>query len=122
MDPAQRFANRTVVRLIARPVLGKTMRQNHRTVDRPNHFKRADQLRIASQTVPAVRPGNRPQNSSFRQLLQDFSQQRDGQMIRIRNVFGAGRGVQRSQVPQSDQTVVRFFGELEQIELGPFVS
>jgi hypothetical protein len=47
-------------------------------------------------------------------LLQDFGEERDGQMIRPGDVFRAGRRARYGgEVAKSDQPVIRFFGQLE---------
>lgn len=114
VDAAQRLAHGAVFRLIAGAVLGEAVREDHRAVDGANHFESADAAGVARQLVSAIRARDRPQNTGLRQLLQDLRQQRDRQVVGIGDILGAGgRAGNRREVPQGDEAVIRFFGQLE---------
>ena len=121
MHSPKRFPNRTTIGLIANAMFCKTVRQNHWPVDRPNHLQSADSARVPRQLVPAMSAGNRLQNLGFSEHLQHFSQQRDRQMVSVGDVFGTcGRTWHARQMSKGDETVIRFFGELEQLNQDTF--
>ena len=103
-------------------VLGKAGGQDDRTIDRPDHFHGADAVRIASQSVAAVGSGDRLQHPASSQLLQNLGQQRKRQTVSISHLLGASRntGLAEGEMTERNQSVVRFFGELE--HPGPFQS
>ena len=78
MDLPQRLANRAQLALGALMVVvfREAVGQDDGAVQRPDHFQRADFVRIARQAIPAVGSLLGKQQSRFRQLLQYFGKQR----------------------------------------------
>ena len=114
MHLAQRFADGAVFGLIAGAVFGEAMRQDDRAVDGADHFERADAARVAGQLVAAVGAGERLEDAGFGELLEDFGEQRNRQAVGVGNVLGAGRRAgNRGEVPECDEAVIRFLGQLE---------
>ncbi len=114
MHAAQGLAHGAVFGLIAGSVFGKAVRQDHRAVDRANHFEGADPAGVAREFIAAVGAGDRLQNAGAGQLLQHFGQQRHGQVIGVGDILRAGgRTRNGGEMPQGDQPVIRFFGQLE---------
>ncbi len=119
VDSAEGFANRAVIGLVADAVFGKAVGQDDGAVDGADDFEGGNALGIAGEAVASVGAGHGAENFRFGELLQYFSEQRDGEVISVRDVFRAGRGTGGGEVAQGDETVVRFFGELQQFESGP---
>ena len=114
MHPAQRFADSAVFRLIAGTVFGEAVGQDYRAVDGPDYFEGADAPCVPSQFVAPIRACDRVQNTRPSELLQDLGEKRDGEMVGVGYVLGAGRCAwDRREVAQGDQAIVRFFGQLE---------
>ena len=114
MHFAQRLTHGAVIGLIAGTVFGKTMGQDHRTINCPDHFERRNRAGMPHQFIAAIRAGNGLHNTRARQLLEHLSQKRDRQMIGFGHLLSAGGSARhRGQMPQGNQAVIRFFGQLQ---------
>ena len=70
---AERFADRALLRVVTLAVFRETRGQDDRTVDGPDHLKRCDRVRIASQPIAAVRSLLRPQETRSSQAAAESS-------------------------------------------------
>src|SRR5208337_2148918 len=88
--------------------------QNYRTVQCAYHFKRGDVPRILGKPVAAVGSMLGSQEPGFHQLLEDLRKQRERDLVRAGDLFGADAHLAvYSQMFQSDETVVCLNRELE---------
>ena len=120
VDAAQRFANGTLFRGVAISVAGDTRGDEHRAINGRNHIESANLGWILGELIAAAGAMLGGNHGMMRQLLQHFGHQRRGNAILFGDFIGAAGvllAVHR-QMFYGDQTIVRFFRELEhRIEL-----
>jgi len=87
----QRLAHRAELALVAFDrfiMLGEALRQNNRTVDAADHFKRRDLVRIAGQLITARRPLLGYQQAGTYQGLQYLGKQRQRYPVPVGYLLG----------------------------------
>jgi len=112
---AERLAHRAQVALIALGVFGEALGQDDWAVDGADHFQGGDVARFASQAIAAARALFGNQKASAGEFLQDFREQRERDAVSVGNILGARGALRGGQVAESDESVIRFFSELQHL-------
>jgi len=113
MNFSKGFFYGALTRLIAL-VVSETGSQNYGAVDYADHFEDTDAIRISGKFIAAIGALDAQKKTSFTKLLQDLRKNRQRDMVGFADFFGASRTItSQSEMAESDQAVVGFFGELE---------
>ena len=110
----QRLTHRAGGTLIAVPMIRYARGDHDRPIHGVDYIERRNFLRMPGQLIAATRTVTRRQEPVLRQPLQHLGQKRRGNPVRIGDIGCALRGfpTMRRQVPDGDQGVIRFLGEL----------
>ena len=117
---AKGFAHRAQLALRAfhrLRMLGKALGQDNGSVNGANYIERIDIPCGTGQPVSAMDALFRGQQSNPNQLLQNLRKQGQRNPLAFGDILSRGAVRLRGQVPQGDQPVIRFFGELKHLRL-----
>ena len=110
---SERFFYGALAGLVAL-VMSEAGGEDDGAVDNADDFKNADEVGVPSKLVAAVGALDAQEEAGFAQLLKDFGENRQGDVIGVADFFGAGGTLTgEGEMAEGDQAVVGFFGELE---------
>ena len=122
MHFSERLLDGAASRLVAF-VVGKTSGEDDRAVNGADDLENAEKMGIAGEFISAIGALDAGEKTSFRKLLQNLGEDRQGDMVGIADFLGAGGPLTgQSKMAEGNQAVVGFFGELKHFNRGLKVS
>ena len=116
MNLAQGLADGTFVRLgAAFAVFGEAVGKDDGAINGADDVQRRDFVGVAAEAVAPIGALLRAEESGFVELLEDFGEEGEGDMVALGDLFGGGDAVGGvyGEVLEGDESVVGFFGEFE---------